>query len=223
VQKRVLLVEDDKQLLDIFAFAVGREGYQIIRAADGQMGLRLAGERNPDIIVVDLTHTELGTFEGCRSLRESKIETPVVLLLSPAQVNELAALGLWADYVEKPFQMKELLMRIKANTWGTDADAEECLSFGRLVIYPDKSIATKDGELLDLTQREYELLYFFARESGRCISREELLVNVWGYSYTGAMRNVDVIVRRLREKIEDDPANPTIIVTRRGIGYMFSA
>ncbi len=145
VQKKVLLVEDDKQLLDIFAFAIGREGYQIIRAADGQTGLRLAGERNPDIIVLDLTHTEPGTFEARQSLRECRIETPVVLLLSPAQVDELTALDLRADYNEKPFQMKELLMRIKVNTWETDADAEVCLVFGRLVIYPDKSTATKDG------------------------------------------------------------------------------
>ena len=227
MQKKLLIVEDNSRVLEILAFAVGREGYPIIRASDGKTGLRLAQEQAPDLIVLDLTQTEPNSVDICRSLHEAKIESPILLLIaSEHQEEELSDIGLRIDSIQKPFSMKELLMRIKVGLWDTDisrgAGEEECLTFGRIAIYPGQALVTKDASPLDLTQREYELLLFFAKEPGKVFSREELLTGVWDYSYLGDTRNVDVTIRRLREKIEDIPSSPSIIATRRGHGYIFT-
>ncbi len=129
------------------------------------------------------------------------------------------------EYLLKPFQMQELLMKIRMNTWKLDFDNSESMApwfFGRIVIDREQDLVTKDNALVALTQKEYDLLCYLAQEPGKVITREELLEKVWGYSYMGDSRNVDVCIRRLREKLEDDPSNPSVIVTRRGHGYIFA-
>ena len=150
MQKKLLIVEDNSRVLEILAFAVGREGYHIIRASDGKTGLRLAQEQAPDLIVLDLTQTEPNSVDICRSLHEAKIESPILLLIaSEHQEEELSDIGLRIDSIQKPFSMKELLMRIKVGLWDTDisrgAGEEECLTFGRIAIYPGQALVTKDA------------------------------------------------------------------------------
>lgn len=227
MRKKLLVMEDNQRVLEILAFALGREGYQIIRASDGLTGLRLAEDRRPDLILIDLTRTEPDSFGIFLELRETGIETPVILFLSSEeQAKGLSEPDLNAAYIQKPFQMRELLMLIKVNTWEIDVSGETevatRLFFGRIVIDPAQVLVTKDDLPIELTQREYDLLCYLAREPGKVFSREELLEKVWEYSYMGDTRNVDVCIRRLREKLEDNPSCPTVIVTRRGHGYVFT-
>ena len=224
VRKRVLVMEDDQRILEIFAFALGREGYQIIRASDGVFGLRLAEEWEPHLAVIDLAHTEPNSIETCQELRLAGCEIPVILLVSTEKREEDVAL-LNAEYLQKPFQMQELLMRIRANTWELDFAGMGSVArwvFDRIVIDREQVLVTKDDLPVELTQREYDLLCYLAQEPGRVVTREELLEKVWGYSYMGDSRNVDVCIRRLREKLEDNPSHPSVIVTRRGCGYAFA-
>ena len=226
MRKKLLVIVDNQRVLEILAFALGREGYQIIRASDGLTGLRLAEERRPNLILIDLTQTEPDSFGTCRELREAGIEVPVILFLSSEeQVERLSEPDLNAAHIQKPFQIRELLMQIKVNIWEIDAAGEmevaARLFFGRIVIDPAQILVTKDDLPVELTQREYDLLYYLAKEPGKVFSREELLKEVWEYSYMGDTRNVDVCIRRLREKLEDDPSSPSIIATRRGHGYVF--
>lgn len=230
MRKKLLIIEDNRQVLEILAFALGREGYQIIRAGNGSAGLRMAEERSPDLVLIDLTQAEPDSFTVCRELREAGIEVPVILFLSSEeQVDDLSSIDLndsYIQYIQKPFQMQELLMQVKVNTWelesvAFEADTAARLFFGRLIIDPAQVLVTKDDTPIELTQTEYDLLYYLAQEPGKVISRKELLEKVWGYFYMGETRNVDVCIRRLREKLEDDPSHPTIIVTRRGHGYVF--
>lgn len=225
MRKKLLVIEDNKRVLEILAFVLGREGYQVIRTDDGLNGLRLAEKWGPDLVVIDLARTEPDSLTVCRGLRESGCEVSVLLFLSSEEeAAELTMRDLEFDYLQKPFHMRELLMRIKANTWEKDSEMEtvERVVFNRLEIIPEQVLVTKDGLPIELTQREFDLLYYLAREPGRVFSREELLKQVWEYFYTGDTRNVDVTVRRLRKKIEDDPTHPKTIVTRRGHGYIFT-
>ena len=163
MRKKLLVIEDDKRVLEILAFALGREGYQIIRAVNGVNGLQLAGECGPDLVVIDLARTEPDSLAVCRGLRESGYEAPVLLFLSSEeQAADLTAQGLDFEDLQKPFQMRELLMRIKVNTWEKDAAGEmetvELMVFGRLEITPEQVQVTKDGLPVELTQREFDLL-----------------------------------------------------------------
>lgn len=227
VRKKLLVIEDNQRVLEILAFALGREGYQVIRASNGLTGLRLVEERRPDLVLIDLTRTEPDSFKTCLGVREAGIETPVILFLSSEeQAWRLSELGLNAAHIQKPFKMRELLMQIKVNTWEMDASGESevasPLFFGRIVIDPAQALVTKDDLPVELTQLEYNLLYYLAMEPGRVFSREELLKKVWECSYMGDTRNVPVYISRLREKIEDDPIHPKTIITRRGRGYTFT-
>jgi two-component system response regulator VicR len=233
VSKRVLIVEDEKNIVDILSFNLGREGYDTLEALDGKTGLRLALEQDPDLILLDLMLPEMNGFDVCRTLREQGRTTPVIMLTArEEETDKVLGLELGADdYITKPFSMRELLARVKANirrgdmTSGVspapDAGGTK-LKLGRVVVDTDLLVVYKDGKALDLTQREYELIRFLASQPGKVFSREALMEHVWNYEgYVGDVRAVDVAVRRLREKIEDDPAAPRFIVTRRGLGYLF--
>lgn len=157
---------------------------------------------------------------------EAGNDAPILLLLSSGKQTDITPIPDWnIDYLQKPFQMRELLMKIKVNTWEKDAEGEtetaERLIFHQLEIIPEQVSVIKDGLSIELTRREFDLLYYLALEPGKVFSREELVKQVWEYSYIGDTRNVAVVIRRLREKLEDNPAHPTIIVTRRGRGYVF--
>lgn len=234
MSKRVLIVEDEKNIVDILSFNLGREGYDTLEALDGKTGLQLALEQDPDLILLDLMLPEMNGFDVCRSLREQGRTTPIIMLTArEEETDKVLGLELGADdYITKPFSMRELLARVKANIRrgdmaGAAAPAPKSsakLDLGRVVVDTDLLVVYKDGKALDLTQREYELIKFLASQPGKVFSREALMEHVWNYEgYVGDVRAVDVAVRRLREKLEDDPASPAFIVTRRGLGYLFNA
>lgn len=235
MRKKILVVEDNKRVLEILAFALGREGYVVLRASDGLAGVQLAEKQSPDLIILDLTvpisEKELPTMcnlEFCRCLQEENISAPVLALITTDKEKvELSAAGA-DDFVMKPFAMQELLLRLKASTWHVDSlpdrpDTARLHVLGRIAIDPDQALVMKDGVVVDLTRREYDLISYLAKEPGIVFAREDIMRYVWDYTgYVGDVRAVDVSIRRLREKIEDDPANPTIIMTKRGRGYFIS-
>ena len=235
MSKRVLIVEDETSIVDILTFNLTKEGYETLEAYDGATGLQLAREQDPDLILLDLMLPRMNGFDVCRSLREGGSATPVIMLTArEEETDKVLGLELGADdYITKPFSMRELLARVKANirrnemvsavAAGAPPAGGNRLELGRIVIDLDLMVVYKDGKTLELTQREYELLKYLASEPGKVSSREALMEHVWNYEgYVGDVRAVDVAVRRLREKVEDDPAQPQFIVTRRGLGYLFS-
>lgn len=232
MNKRILIVEDEKNIVDILSFNLSKEGYETLEAYDGEAGLQLALEQNPDLILLDLMLPKMNGFDVCRSLRRENRSTPVIMLTArEEETDKVLGLELGADdYITKPFSMRELLARVKANIRRVEmapaaAQPEESgdvLRLGRVTIDREKAVVTKDGRALDLTQREYDLICYLAAQPGKVFSREALMEHVWNYEgYVGDVRAVDVAVRRLREKIEDDPASPKFIVTKRGMGYLF--
>ena len=230
--KTILIVEDEQNIVDILSFNLSREGYDTLEAYDGPTGLQLALEQNPDLILLDLMLPGMNGFDVCRKVRESGSSTPILMLTArEEEADKVLGLELGADdYITKPFSMRELLARVKANIRRVEmapavAQPEESgdvLRLGRVTIDREKAVVTKDGRALDLTQREYDLICYLAAQPGKVFSREALMEHVWNYEgYVGDVRAVDVAVRRLREKIEDDPASPKFIVTKRGMGYLF--
>ena len=236
MSKKILIVEDEKNIVDILSFNLGREGYETLAAYDGEKGLKLALEENPDLILLDLMLPKLNGFDVCRAVREKNTSTPIIMLTARESESD-KVLGLETgadDYITKPFSMRELLARVKVNIRRTElltahptapvGPGTGRLERGRVLIDNDTLMAYKDGNALDLTPKEFELLRFLAAEPEHTFSRETLMEKVWNYDgFMGDVRAVDVAVRRLREKLEDDPANPAFIVTRRGLGYLFRA
>ncbi|MGI6038718.1 MAG: response regulator transcription factor [Clostridiales bacterium] len=232
MDKKLLIVEDEKSILDILSFNLKREGYDTIEAMDGETGLAMAKTVNPDLILLDVMLPKLDGFEVCRKLREEGRSTPVIMLTAREEESDkVMGLEIGADdYITKPFSMRELLARIKANIRRSKMDESasapvangERIVAGNLIIDLNRLEVLKNNEPVDLTQREFELLRFLASSPNKVFSREELMEKVWNYEYYGDIRTVDVTIRRLREKVEDDPANPVYIVTRRGAGYFFT-
>ena len=231
--KTILIVEDEQNIVDILSFNLGREGYDTLEAYDGPTGLQLALEQNPDLILLDLMLPGMNGFDVCRKVRESGSTTPILMLTArEEEADKVLGLELGADdYITKPFSMRELLARVKANIRrvsmpvqnGQPAEqSKDAVRLGRVTIDRERAAVLKDGKPLDLTQREYDLICFLAAQPGKVFSREALMEHVWNYEgYVGDVRAVDVAVRRLREKIEDDPAVPKFIMTKRGMGYFF--
>ena len=231
MSKKILVVEDERNIVDILTFNLIREGYETLEALDGAAGLKLALDEDPDLILLDLMLPKMDGFEVCRTLREQGRATPIIMLTArEEETDKVLGLELGADdYITKPFSMRELLARVKSNIRRTDMLSQAAprssanrLDLGRVQVDTDTMIVYKDGEALDLTQREYELVKTLASSRGQAISRETLMERVWNYDgYVGDVRAVDVAIRRLREKLEDDPADPKFIITRRGLGYAF--
>ena len=229
--KKILVVEDERNIVDILTFNLTREGYDVLEALDGGLGLRRALDEDPDLILLDLMLPKMDGFEVCRTLRERGMATPIIMLTArEEETDKVLGLELGADdYITKPFSMRELLARVKSNIRRTDMIARTAgrsagnrLELGRVQVDTDAMIVYKDGEPLDLTQREYELVKTLASCRGQALSRESLMKQVWNFEgFVGDVRAVDVAIRRLREKLEDDPAEPKFIITRRGLGYAF--
>ena len=227
MSKKILIVDDEKSIVDIIAFNFKKEGYETICAYDGEEGLNLFFKENPSIILLDIMMPKLDGFEVCRLIRE-KSQVPIIMLTARAEeVDKVLGLEIGADdYVTKPFSFRELLARVKANIRRTDSEEpspgsfDEML-FGDLVIDLKKVEIRKRGEMIDLTHREFELVKYLAAQKGQVCTREELLEKVWGYEYYGDLRTVDVTIRRLRSKLEDNPETPRYIMTRRSVGYYF--
>ena len=233
MSKCVLIVEDEKNIVDILSFNLKREGYDTLEAYDGQTGLQLALERNPDLVLLDLMLPKMNGFDVCKAIRAQNRSAPIIMLTArEEETDKVLGLELGADdYITKPFSMRELLARVKANIRRTEmlsarspgpSAASAPPAGRRIAVDTDQMAVYKDGRPLDLTQREYELIKFLTAQPGKVFSREALMEHVWNYEgYVGDVRAVDVAIRRLREKVEDDPASPQFILTRRGQGYYF--
>ncbi len=229
-ERLILIVDDEKPIVDILKFNLQKEGFDTIEAYDGATGLQLAMEKNPDLILLDVMLPEMDGFTVCKEIR-MKSQVPIILLTArEEEVDKVLGLELGADdYITKPYSVRELLARIKANLRRTKktqpvvtADSEALLTFGRLTIDTERFEVRKDGKPVEITVREFELLKFLASQPDKIFSREKLLEKVWKYEYYGDLRTVDVTVRRLREKLEDNPGEPDFVVTKRGIGYYFN-
>lgn len=225
--RTVLIVDDERAIVDILDFNLKKEGYATLRAYDGPEGLRAAREGRPDLILLDIMLPGMDGFEVCRTLRAEGDNVPIIMLTArEEETDKVFGLETGADdYITKPFSMRELLARVKTNMRRTAAAPAEAPAAGNalriraLTIDPDRRTVSKNGAALELTQREYELLCFLAKTPGKVVSRQELMSQVWQYDYYGDLRAVDVAVRRLREKLEENPAEPEYVMTRRGVGY----
>ncbi|EDB2680069.1 response regulator transcription factor [Listeria monocytogenes] len=227
-EKKILVVDDEKPIADIVKFNLNKEGFDVYCAYDGDEALELVEEVQPDLILLDIMLPGRDGIEVCREVRK-KYDMPIIMVTAKdSEIDKVIGLELGADdYVTKPFSNRELIARVKANlrrhsqVSSNAAEEEENseLEIGSLIIYPDAYVASKRGETIELTHREFELLHYLAKHMGQVMTREHLLQTVWGYDYFGDVRTVDVTVRRLREKIEDNPSHPAWLVTRRGVGY----
>ena len=227
--KTVLIIEDEQNIVDILSFNLSREGYDTLEALDGPTGLQLALEQNPDLILLDLMLPGMDGFEVCRRVREAGSSVPIVMLTAREEEDDkVRGLELGADdYITKPFKNRELIARVRANIRRVDMTSAPSASSapagaGRVTVDEERATIYKDGRPMELTQREYDLIRYLAARPGKVFSREALMEHVWNYEgYVGDVRAVDVAVRRLREKLEDDPGQPKYIITRRGAGYYF--
>ncbi|MCQ2978667.1 MAG: response regulator YycF [Clostridia bacterium] len=230
--QKVLVVDDEQSIVDILEFNLKKEGYEVICAFDGEEGLSKAQNEKPDLILLDIMMPKLDGIEVCKRVRQTS-NVPILMLTARAEeVDKVLGLELGADdYITKPFSVRELMARVKANirkmarTTEMQPQVEEekanVVKLGNLSIDLNMYEVRKNDEIVELTVREFELLKFLMEQKGQVFPREQLLEKVWGYEYYGDVRTVDVTVRRLREKIEDKPANPTYICTKRGVGYYF--
>jgi two-component system OmpR family response regulator len=225
--RKILLVEDDRNLLDALKYNMLKEGYAVLAAADGADGLDIARREKPDLIILDVMLPSISGFEVCRILRK---ETSVPILMLSARADEtdkVVGLDIGADdYVTKPFNLRELLARVRAllrrsETVESREESQAIVKIGDLEIDASRHRVSKTGKTIDLTPKEFDLLVHLARNKGLVLSRDQLLEKVWGYDFPGDTRTVDVHVRWLREKVEDDPNAPKMIVTVRGVGYKF--
>ncbi|MCL6452830.1 MAG: response regulator transcription factor [Alicyclobacillus sp.] len=223
----VMVVEDEAPIADIVRFALEREGYQVVVATDGAAALDAFRTQPPDLVLLDVMLPEVDGFTVCREMRAASNVPIIMLTAREAEVDKVLGLELGADdYVTKPFSIRELLARVRANLRRADLfdsraneEARERISVHDLVIDFNNYTVTKRGQPVPLTHREFELLSYMASRPGVVFTREQLLVQVWGSMYEGDERTVDVTIRRLREKCEDDPSNPSYVLTKRGVGY----
>lgn len=228
MSKTILVVDDEKPIADILQFNLIKEGYRVICAYDGDEALEKVEEEQPDLMLLDIMLPKRDGMEVCREIRK-KYDFPIIMLTAKgSEIDKVLGLEMGADdYVTKPFSTRELIARVKANMrrLNVSAQVEEAVEqtndivVGLLTIQPDAYLVLKREESIELTHREFELLHYLAKHIGQVMTREHLLQTVWGYDYFGDVRTVDVTIRRLREKIEDNPSHPMWIVTRRGVGY----
>lgn len=229
--KTVLIVDDEKPIVDILEYNLKKEGYNTLIANDGVEAVNIALEQRPDIILLDIMLPKMDGLTVCKKVR-TVLNIPIIMLTAKEEeIDKILGLELGADdYVTKPFSVRELIARIKANlrkyelSQGISVDNEvkdndRKIIIGDLQLDLDKFEVKVRGKKVDLTVREFEVLRYLANQPGQVVSRELLLEKVWGYEYFGDIRTVDVTVRRIREKIEDDTTEPKILVTKRGIGY----
>lgn len=226
---KILVVEDEKPIADIIQFNLEKEGYHVACVSDGNEAIAHVETEPPDLILLDLMLPGKDGMEVCRHVRQT-YQMPIIMLTAKdSEVDKVLGLELGADdYVTKPFSNRELLARIRANLRRADqqisgqavATGRKVVQVGDVKIDQGSYTVDKNGQPIDLTTREFELLHHLAQNANQVMTREHLLQAVWGYDYFGDVRTVDVTVRRLREKIEDDAGQPEYIITRRGVGYI---
>jgi DNA-binding response OmpR family regulator len=223
--EKILVIEDEKNMVTGLRFNLEAAGYTVLAAYDGEEGYTLALEEQPDLVLLDLMLPKRSGYDVCRSLKQEMPQLPIVMLTARSQEADVVlGLDLGADdYVTKPFSVLELMARIKSvlRRTRTAATISDKYQFGDLEIDFRKYESRRNGKLLDLSPREYEILKFFIEKQGEIISREDLLNAVWGYESYPNTRTVDTHIAKLRQKIEDRPDDPKHIITIHGIGYKF--
>jgi two-component system alkaline phosphatase synthesis response regulator PhoP len=224
--EKILIIDDELHIVELLRYNLEANGYKVSFSLNGREGLNIAFDKKPDLILLDIMLPELDGFDVCKEIKRNK-ETesiPIIMLTAKSEeFDKILGLELGADdYITKPFSVRELLARIKAvMRRNIKEEQEQSLNFGELFIYLDKHEVVKKGEKIELTLKEFELLRLLVMNRGKVLTRDFLLDKVWGYEYYGETRTVDVHVRHLRQKIEDDDRNPRYIETVRGIGYKF--
>ena len=232
--EKILVVEDEPTLVETLRYNLKRQGYVVSVATDGLMALSLARKEQPDLILLDIMLPEMDGIEVCRILRQEMTAPIIMLTARDEEIDKVVGLEVGADdYITKPFSMRELIARVKANLRRVRLTREESVSpkkgegeaqrltYGDLVVDLGRREVLKGGQPVAMTPREFDLLAFLARNRGIALSRDLILERVWGWDFAGGTRTVDVHIRGLREKLEADPAHPTRIVTVRGAGYRF--
>lgn len=226
--KTVLIVEDERAIVEILKFNLKREGYETLEALDGQTGLQLAQTEDPDLILLDVMLPKMNGFDICKTLRAENRTTPIIMLTArEEEMDKVFGLETGADdYMTKPFNILEVKARIKTILRRTAAssqnDVRRTIRVHDMEINSVNRSVTLGGNEVRLTAKEFDLLQVFVNNRGKVFSRESLLETVWKYDYTGDARTVDVHIRRLREKIERNPAQPEFIFTKWGVGYYFT-
>jgi len=221
---KILVVDDELPIADILKFSLEKEGYDVVLAHDGQEAVDKAASEKPDLILLDIMLPKKDGFTVCKEIRTFSMVPIIMLTARDTEIDKVLGLEIGADdYVTKPFSSRELMARVKAHLRRQQPEVKgeqkPKYTVGDLVIDTGTYDVRKNGDNLDLTHREFELLVHMIKHRGTVLTREQLLQEVWGYDYFGDVRTVDVTIRRLREKIEDDPSNPEYIITRRGVGY----
>ncbi|MBQ9737139.1 MAG: response regulator transcription factor [Clostridia bacterium] len=229
MEKKVLVVDDEKPIVEILKINLQKEGYIVFEAYDGEEAVSKAMTINPDLILLDVMLPKLDGFSVCKKVRE-KSSVPILMLTArEEELDKVLGLELGADdYITKPFSIRELMARVKANMRRTEViledkkeKVEDELQIGVFKLDFNRYELYKNDKPIELTIREFDLIKFLASQPNKVFSRQSLLESVWDYEYYGDVRTVDVTVRRLREKVEDDPSEPKVIMTKRGVGYYF--
>jgi len=224
---QVLVIEDEESFRDALKFMLSREGFDVILAPNGAEGMKLFDSMNPDLVLLDLMLPEVSGTEVCKYIR-TKSNTPVIMLTAKdTEIDKVVGLELGADdYVTKPFSTRELLARIKAvlrRGGEMESDFVGAVEVGPIRMDVERHVLSVNGESVAMPLKEFELLEFLMRNSGRVLTRGQLMDRVWGSNYVGDGKTLDVHVKRIRSKIEPDPANPVHLTTVRGLGYRFEA
>ncbi len=229
-KKKILIVDDEPSIRDLLVFNLEKEGYKTITASDGEEGITLALTQNPDLILLDVMLPKADGLTVCNKIRQTMSKVPIIMLSAKGEeIDKILGLEIGADdYMTKPFSIRELIARVKANLRKMDPSEEfnpssakgNKVIVGDLKLDLDKfEVEARGQKVTDLTRREFEVLKYLAQKPGQVVTREVLLEKVWGYEYYGDIRTVDVTIRRIREKIEKNTANPKILITKRGVGY----
>ena len=237
-KKTILIVDDEKPIVDILVYNLQKEGYNTLEANDGEEAINIAFEKKPDLILLDIMLPKVDGLTVCKKIRNS-FNMPIIMISAKdEEIDKILGLELGADdYITKPFSVRELVARVKANLRKAETSAtkiekipktdkieeEHIITIGELSLNLDKFEVKVRDRVIDLTLREFEVLRYLASQPGQVVTREILLEKVWGYEYYGDIRTVDVTIRRIREKIENDTSSPKILITKRGVGYYLSS
>ena len=222
-----MIVDDEKPIVDVLKFNLEKDGYKTIEAYDGEQAVEMALTAKPDLIILDVMLPKMDGFTVCKKLRP-KLTCPIIMLTAKEDVvDKIIGLELGADdYMTKPFSVRELAARVKANLRkhvveedNSEKPEQNSLKIKDIVLDLEKYVVIKKNGIIDLTMKEFEVVKLLASNPGQVFTREQILKNVWGYDYYGDVRSVDVTIRRIREKIEDNTSDPKYIITKRGIGY----